>query len=155
MITRMRNGQPTSEAVWLDLLRQDIGEDGVQVHRAMMAGGLMLPQSDDFGPCFRRVVRKIRPFDLGFDNKSLVGAVKTISGLKPGSEADKAGLRDGDKVTYGVALDAVQGDVNRTLTFNVSRDGKTFQITYLPRGEAVDAYQWEKIEGVPVNTCKP
>jgi hypothetical protein len=72
----------------------------------------------------------------------------------PDSEAAKAGLQEGDHVTYGVALDAVQADVNRTFTLHVTRDGRTFPITYLPRGEAVDAYQWERIPGVPDSQCR-
>ena len=45
MIDRARAGQPVTEAVWLDLLRKEIGEDGPAVHRSMLAGGLMLPES--------------------------------------------------------------------------------------------------------------
>jgi hypothetical protein len=44
--------------------------------------------------------------------------------------------------------------VNRTLTLQVTRDGKTFPLTYLPRGAAVDAYQWERIAGLPETSCK-
>lgn len=72
----------------------------------------------------------------------------------PDSGAAKAGLREGDSVNYGVALDAVQREVNRTLTLQVTRDGKTFPLIYLPRGEAVDAYQWERIPGSSENVCK-
>jgi S1-C subfamily serine protease len=113
----------------------------------------MLPQSDDFGPCFTRTTAKFRRFDLGFEPKSLVANVKTIRDLKPGSEAAKAGLRDGDAVTYSVAMDSVQGDPARMLTLKVTRDGKTFPITYLPRGETVDAYQWARVAGVPDSRC--
>ena len=155
MIVRARENQPVTEAVWLDLLRAEIGEDGPAVHRSMLSGGLMLPESDDFGPCFRRTTRKIRQFDLGFDNKSILGAEKIIQGLKPGFEAEKAGLRNGDKITYAVALDAVQGDVTRMLDLQVTRDGKTFPLRYLPRGDAVDAYQWERNPDMPPNQCKP
>jgi predicted metalloprotease with PDZ domain len=154
MMARMNGGQPTNEAVWLDLLRRELGEDGVTVHRDMLAGKLMLPQSDDFGPCFRRTTKKIRRFDLGFDNASVIGADKTIKGLQPESEAAKAGLREGDHFSYGVALDAVQGELDHTLTLQVTRDGKTFPITYLPRGEPVDAYQWERIPGVSDSACQ-
>ena len=70
------------------------------------------------------------------------------------SEAAKAALRDGDVVSYGVSLDQVQAEVSRTLTLQVTRDGKTFPITYLPRGEAVDAYQWERIPSVPDSACR-
>jgi hypothetical protein len=120
----------------------------------MLAGGLMLPESDDYGPCFRRTTKKIRRFELGFDPKSLIGTPHLIHGLIPDSEAAKAGLREGDTVNYSVALDAVQAEVQRTLTLQVTRDGKTFPITYLPRGEAVDAYQWERIPDIPENLCK-
>jgi hypothetical protein len=144
MIDRTRAGQPVTEAIWLDMLRKEIGDEGPAVHRSMIAGGLMLPESADFGPCFRRTVAKIRSFEPGFDPKSMVGAEKKIRGLIANSEAAKAGLRDGDKITYSAALDAIQADVHQTLTLQVTRDGKTFPITYLPRGEAVDAYQWER-----------
>ena len=154
MIDRSRAGQPVTEAVWLGLLRKEIGEDGPAVHRSMMAGGLMLPESGDYGPCFRRTTKKIRRFELGFDPKSLIGMPHIIHGLLPDSEAAKAGLREGDKVNYGVALDAVQGEVGRMLTLQVTRDGKTFPVIYLPRGEAVDAYQWERIAGISEDGCQ-
>ena len=154
MIQRGRDRQPLTEAVWLDLLRREIGEEGPAVHRSMMAGGLMLPESGDFGPCFRRTVKTMRQFDLGFDNASIVSNPKIIKGLKPGSEAAKAGLRDGDQVTYAVSLDAVQGDLDRKLTLQVTRDGKTFPISYLPRGAEVDAYQWERVPGASDASCK-
>jgi predicted metalloprotease with PDZ domain len=154
MIGRDQKGEPLSEQVWVDLLRKETGEVGPAVHKSMMAGGLMLPESDDFGPCFRRVVKKMRQFDLGFDNASIVANPKIIKGLKPGSEAARAGLRDGDQVTYGVALDAVQGDIDRLLNLQVTRDGKTFPLSYLPRGAEVDAYQWERVPGATDAACK-
>ena len=151
MIDRSRESRPITEAIWLDMLRKEIGEEAVTVHRSMLAGGLMLPESGDYGPCFQRTTKKIRRFELGFDPKSLTLTSHIIHGLIPDSEAAKAGLREGDAVNYGVALDAVQGEVNRTLTLQVTRDGTTFPLTYLPRGEAVNAYQWERIPG---SSCK-
>lgn len=153
MIVRARDGQPMTEAIWLDVLRTELGDEGPAVHRSMMSGGLMLPESDDFGPCFRRITKKIRQFDLGFDNKSILGAEKIVQGLKAGFAAEKAGLRNGDRITYAVALDAVQGDTARVLNLQVTRDGKTFPLSYVPRGEAVDAYQWERIPGTMESTC--
>ena len=154
MVVRIKTGQPVSEAIWLEMLRQEIGEDGPATHRAMMTGQLMLPESDGFGPCFRRTTKRIRVFDMGFDNKSLLGADKTIQGLKPDSEAAKAGVRDGDKVVSGGASDSIQADVSRTVTLKLMRDGKPLSVTYLPRGEAVDAYQWERVAGVPESACR-
>ena len=153
MVRRRREGQPVTEAVWIDLVAKELGEAGRALHADMLAGRLMLPEPGDFGPCFTRTTGRFRRFELGFDPKSLVGGVKTIRGLIPGSEAEKAGLRNGDVVTYAVALDAVQGDPQRTLTLNVTRDGRTFPITYLPRGETVDAWQWRRVPEVPDSRC--
>ena len=155
MVVRARTNQPITLDIWLDMLRKEIGEDGPKVHKAMMAGEWIVPESSDFGPCFRRVTKPIRRFDLGFAPSSIVSPDKIIKGLTPGGEAEKAGLRNGDKIAYGIAMDALQGDVNRTFTVQVTRDGKTFPLTYLPRGEAVDAYQWERIPGAPDDaSCK-
>lgn len=153
MVRRRQGGEPTDEAAWLSLLDKELGPSGRQLHSDMLAGKLMLPQSNDFGPCFTRTTGKFRRFDLGFEPKSLVGDVKTIRDLNPDSEAAKAGLRNGDVVTYFVAMDSVQGDPLRRLTLSVTRGGKTFPITYLPRGETVDAYQWARLPGVPDSAC--
>jgi hypothetical protein len=139
--------------MWLDLVRNELGDDGLRLHADMLAGKLMLPAPADFGPCFTRTTAPFRRFELGFEPKSLVGDVKTIRGLDPASEAAKAGLRDGDVVTVSVAMDSVQGDPTRMLTLKVTRDGKTFPITYLPRGETTDAWQWARGPGVPDSAC--
>jgi len=52
------------------------------------------------------------------------------------------------------AIDAIQADVHRTFTLQVTRDGKTFPIIYVRRGDAVDAYQWERISGISEDACK-
>jgi predicted metalloprotease with PDZ domain len=153
MVRRAGAGQRADDAAWLELVGGELGDDGRRLHADMLAGKLMLPGSDDFGPCFTRTTAKFRRFELGFDPKSLVGDVKTIRGLMAGSEAARAGLKDGDVVTYAVALDSVQGDPARTLTLKVTRAGRTFPITYLPRGETVDAYQWARVAGAPESRC--
>lgn len=153
MVERERRGQTTGEADWLALLDEELGAAGAKTHAAMLAGGLMLPESDGFGPCFTRTTGKVRRFELGFEPKSLVGDVKTIRDLQPGSEAAEAGLRDGDVVTYGQALDALQGDPQLQLTLQVTRDGKSFPISYLPRAEEVEIYQWKRVPGVPDKAC--
>jgi predicted metalloprotease with PDZ domain len=153
MVDRARAGKSVNETVWLGLLRQALGPQGVAIHRSMMAGGVMLPASGDFGPCFRRVRAKIRRFDLGF-NARRSGRVRVIESVTPGSQAARAGLRVGDVVDYKLTTEGVFLDPSRTLMVNVTRDGKTFPITYLPRGEAVPAYQWERIPTVPDSACR-
>lgn len=155
LVGRAKADEPITEEVWLNLLRAEIGEEGPTLHRAMLEGQLIVPESGDLGPCFRRVTRQVRRFDVGFDFGSLIGERKVVRGLKPGSEAAKAGLLDGDEIRYGVSIDAVQGDVDRTFTVTVTRGANTFTITYLPRGEAVDVYQWERVPSIPESQCRP
>jgi len=155
MNSRMQAGLPLSEAVWVGLLRKALGPAGPALHQQMMSGALIVPASDAFGPCFRRVVKKIPIFDLGFAMQSLpLFGPKIIQGLRPDSNAAKAGLRNGDRVSYAAALDVIQTDVHHKLTLHVTRDGRTFAITYLPRGKRVDAYQWERVPGVAQSACK-
>ena len=50
-------------------------------------------------------------------------------------------------------MDSVPGDPKRLLTLRVTREGRTFPITYLPRGESVDAWQWSRVPGAPDSAC--
>lgn len=153
MNRRRDAGLSVDDAAWVGLVGEALGDDGRTLHAAMLAGALMLPEPDDFGPCFTRTTAKVRRFDLGFEPKSLVGTTKVIRGLIAGSEAAKAGLQDGDVVTYAVAMDAVQGDPSQTLTLTTTRAGKTFAITYLPRGELAQIYQWARRPGTQSQDC--
>jgi predicted metalloprotease with PDZ domain len=141
-------------ALWPQLLVRELGPSGTALHEAMLAGEVIVPESDDFGPCFKRTVKKVRRFELGFEPASLVGDVKTIRGLQAGGEAAKAGLRDGDVVTYAVAMDKIQGEQDAKLTLNVTRDGRRFPVTYLPRGERVQVWQWQRAPGVADSDCR-
>lgn len=141
---RVGAGGEVDEDAWVDLITAELGDEARLLHQAMVAGGLMLPADGDFGPCFTRVSTRIRAFDLGFDPASLVGDRKVIRGLVPGSEADKAGLRNGDVVTYRQALDSVQADPQALLRLYVERDGESLEIEYLPRGRPVEIFQWKE-----------
>jgi len=53
-----------------------------------------------------------------------------------------AGIRNGDEVTQPVPQDLIQAKQNAILTLKLLRDGEPLEISYLPRGETVEAYQW-------------
>lgn len=157
MVRRDRGGETLTEDAWLQLVRKEIGEDGVALHRKMMAGGVILPESDDYGPCFRRVPAKIRRYELGFKPKTLPDRRAEVTELVAGSEAAKAGLQNGDVMTMPViTTEGAKRDPQWKLTAPVTRDGKTFEVTWLPRTEATfDAWQWERVAGVPDSACRP
>ncbi len=142
MLAARRAGKPMNEALYRSLLKGDLGQKGVAGLDAMLAGGVQLPPSDAFGPQFRRIQVPLRRFDLGFDPASLIGRPRIVQGLIAGSEAQKAGLRDGDEIVNTFPQDKLQGDQTAWLTLDVRRDGQTFSLRYQPRGETVMAYQW-------------
>ena len=118
----------------------------------MMAGALLVPPSDAYGPCFKREAASFRAFELGFDSASLTSDPRIVKGLVAGSQAAVAGVRDGDEVTEAVVLDAVQAKAEQTITLKIRRDGKDLTITYLPRGQAQDGYRWARTQ-VPDSQC--
>jgi hypothetical protein len=52
-----------------------------------------------------------------------------------------------------VPLEEAQSDPEKTLTLQVRRGDESFDVEYLPRGEAVDGYLWQRVEGVPDAEC--
>jgi predicted metalloprotease with PDZ domain len=153
MIARRRHGQPVEEAAWISRVRQTLGSRGVAQFNAMMKGRLVLPSSDAFGPCFERTTAPLRRYQLGFDSQVLMEPARIVRGLIAGSAAARAGLRDGDRIVKPVPQDAIQADQSATLTLLIERDGRTFPITYLPRGATVQAYQWRRRPAVPDRAC--
>ena len=77
-----------------------------------------------------------------------------MRGLVAGSAAERAGLRDGDEILRPVGQDAIQGDQARELELQVRRDGRDAVIRYLPRGESVDAWQWERDPAAADEACR-
>ena len=61
------------------------------------------------------------------------GQGRLVERLTPGSEADKAGIRVGDRVVVRFNTESAFRDPEMTVHAQVTRDGKTFSVTYLPR----------------------
>lgn len=76
--------------------------------------------------------------EVGFD------AVKSttdgrVQGLRANSNAEKAGLRDGDELVGW----SMTGDPDHKVELSVKRDGKVRKISYFPRGESTRAVQFK------------
>jgi membrane-associated protease RseP (regulator of RpoE activity) len=134
-------------------VRGALGSRGVAQFRAMMSGALIVPPSDAFGRCFARTTVPLRRYQLGFDSQVLMEPTRIVRGLVPDSAAARAGLRNGDRIVKPVPQDAIQADQKATLTLLIERAGRTFPLTYLPRGATVAAYQWRRRVGVPERDC--
>ncbi|MFC0202838.1 M61 family metallopeptidase [Novosphingobium soli] len=143
MLSERRAGKPMDEALYRRLLHAELGNAGISAFEAMLKGATVLPPSDAFGPGFHRVEKPLQRFDLGFDPAALLARPKIVRGLIPGSNAEQAGLREGDEILNTFSQDGLQGDQQAFLTLDVRRGGQTLQVRYRPRGETVSAYQWE------------
>jgi hypothetical protein len=153
MVQLDREEKTITEQTWIDMLQKELGDEGPAIHKGMMTEGLRLvPESDDYGLCFRRVSAKIPRYDLGFGGPEITRR-SVVEGLRPDSNAAKAGLKEGDKVSYQSSTDGAQRDPHMMVTMQVTRGDQTFEVSYLPRGELRDAYQWERTD-VPESACK-
>jgi C-terminal processing protease CtpA/Prc len=78
---------------------------------------------------------------------------RIVRGLITGSAAERAGIQNGDEITQPVPQDRIQGEQDGVLTLILLRDGKPLEISYVPRGESVEAYQWVRVGNLPDNAC--
>lgn len=154
MIERRRKGGATDLDGFLSLLARDLGDEARADYDAMMAGALIVPPSDAFGPCFRRVRTPAPSFELGFAISSLMQTPRIISGLDPASPAAKAGLREGDRVTNSMVIDSIQASPSDPLTLVVEREGENVEITFKPEGAPVEGYKWVRNEDAPDDVCR-
>lgn len=153
MLALQKHGRKVSVDDWRALLRRELGEEAARGVDRALAGEIPLPESDAFGPCFRRTTTDLRRYDLGFAPESLVSSPRIIKGLVPGSAADKAGLREGDEILRPVGQDGLQGEQTGVLTLSIRRNGADQTISYVPRGKTVASWQWERVPGMADDRC--
>ncbi|HEX7855111.1 MAG TPA: peptidase M61 [Sphingobium sp.] len=153
LVAKQEQGSVLSNSDWEKLLQQDLGDGAVDDFHAFLAGKMPVPASDAFGPCFERTSRPLRRYELGFEPAVLMEPKRIVRGLVAGSAAAAAGLRDGDEIVKPIPQDHIQGDQRERLILQVSREGKVFTFDYLPRGETVSAYQWQRVSNVPDAQC--
>lgn len=153
MLALGKQGKPVSVSDWRELLRRELGENAALGVDRALAGEIPVPDSDAFGPCFRRITKDLRRYDLGFAPESLVSSPRIIKGLVAGSAAEQAGLRDGDEILMPVGQDGLQGEQTGVLTLSIRRDGADQTINYVPRGQTVPAWQWERVPGIADDRC--
>ncbi len=151
--TRRVSGEAVSSDTWRELLVAELGDTGGEAMDHMLAGQLIVPPGNAFGPCFARVEKAMRRFDLGFERESLFDEPRIVKGLVEDSEAAKAGIRNGDLILQPVPLEDAQSDPDKTLKLQLRRDDESLEVEFLPRGETVQGYLWQRVEAVPDSAC--
>jgi predicted metalloprotease with PDZ domain len=104
-----------------------------QFHRYAQSGGVIpLPESA-LGPCLQAHTEMLGSFELGFDRSSITGDTKKVIGVKPDSEAYKAGLRDGQQL---LGWSIYNGDPSKQVKLTIKTDTGKQVLTYYPQSAA-------------------
>jgi len=148
-----KDAPPTTALLPASAFRESVGvelgpEGQARYDAVIVRGEAPLPPSDAYGPCFKAVKKAVPRYELGFDVASYKEG--KLRGLVSGSAADRAGLRDGDRVKGG---EAVIGVVTKKVVVIVERDGKEKTITFLAQGPTVDGSSWVRDAKVPDSAC--
>jgi predicted metalloprotease with PDZ domain len=138
---------------WENVLRAELGEGAVSEFHAALDGKMPVPAPDAFGPCYTRTTARARRYEVGFEPTVLREPRRIVRGLVPGSPAERAGLKNGDEIVKPVPQDEIQGNQTELLKLDIRRKDQEFEISYLPRGEEVDVYQWKRQPGVSDKQC--
>ena len=113
-----------------------------EIFRSVLEGGLLLPPSDYFGNDYELVESTVKERDDGFDLTVRFEPEKLIHGLVPGSNAELAGIRNGDKIISFVSGN--EDDETAATHCVVQRDGVELSFDYVARGKEVLCWQYQK-----------
>ncbi len=111
----------------------------------VQSGGLATPDPQALGPGYTLQTRRIPTYELGFDADALLRD-KTIAGLKPGSAAEQAGLRDGLRVLGYDRI--VFGDPNQRIDLTIQDITGTHEVSFYPQGARIAVPQYVPVKGV-------
>lgn len=113
--------------------------EGSRILTDVLGEGLMTPPEGFFGDGYELTLGTIPEFNEGYD-KTVRFTDNVIHGLVPGSNAEKAGLKNGDRIIR-TSTDSTEP---LPLQITVNRDGQELSFEYLARGENVSCWQYTK-----------
>lgn len=113
---------------------------GQEFDRFVIRGETIRVPADALLPKLRGESKTVYAFDPGFDLPASVRQRRVV-GLRRGSAAERAGLREGDVLVAA----SVRDDPDTPVKLTVRRGGKLRTIRYLPRGRAMVVMQFEPV----------
>jgi predicted metalloprotease with PDZ domain len=108
-------------------------EAAARVRAVAVDGAPLELPADCFAPALALEPAEVATYELGFD-LDRTRAEGVIRGVTPGSAAERAGLREGERLA-GLSLRPGRADVAVEVT--VGEPGAERSVSYLPRGEAL------------------
>ncbi|MDO6474104.1 hypothetical protein Q4520_01680 [Alteromonas sp. 1_MG-2023] len=135
---RQQSGETIGLESWKAMLNEYLGEDGVAAFTAMTNGAVIMPEESVFG-CLKSTLYEVAPFELGFDPMRL----GKVTQLRSGSNAEKAGLMEGDKILSINTVEEMKNAPGNPTKMKIQRGSNTLDVSFLPRREAVPGWHWE------------
>jgi predicted metalloprotease with PDZ domain len=123
----------TADRVFQAAARYLPSQDVDQLRSYVERGSTVEAPSTVWGPCVHRESVEVPSFELGMERAALLER-HMVTGLQANSEAQRAGLREGDSV---VGMSIYWDDVSKPVGLTVRRGDDTSTITYSPRGHSV------------------
>lgn len=150
ILARQRRGEKVGLREWVALVTRELGASARAEFEDMVAGKTIVPLPNSFGPCWSPVAVTERPFDLGFDKMRLA----VVRDLRPGSAAEQAGVKEGDKILSMTPLQQARSNSEQKMELTVERGGQPLRLSYSPRGAPVPGWRWMRKPGVSDAACK-
>jgi len=131
----------TADVVAAALRHYGVADAAADISRVIENGKTFAPDPRALGPGFTLRTVKMPQFELGFDGAATV-AHRTVVGVKPGSRAFWAGLRDGQEVVSCAPFTV--GDPNQRLSLTVRDGGGTKDVEFTPAGDSLPVPQYAR-----------
>ena len=123
------------------LARYGVPNAAGDIARVVENGETFAPDPRALGPGFTLRTAKVPQFDLGFDGPATV-AGRVVVGVRPGSRAFWAGLRDGQEVVSCAPFTV--GDPSQRLSLTVRGGGVTKDVEFTPVGGDLPVPQYAR-----------
>jgi predicted metalloprotease with PDZ domain len=125
---------------WVDMVAGVLGEPGRTGFEAMVDGQWIVPRADALGPAF--TCREIEDYQLELGFAAGRWSNLIVTGLVPGSEAERAGVREGDVLLSSPNLADLDLKPRSEVTLRLRRGEERLEVSYAPRGALVRSYEW-------------
>lgn len=137
-----RAGHASDLAFWRELIDTSLGEPGLRAIDDLLTGARLVPPPEILGDGFERRALPMQQYVLGFSEKSF--GVARVEGLLPDSAASNAGVRNGDAIVSHDYSNRDRELQPAPITLCIERNGQQQVITFVPRGETVEGFEWFK-----------
>jgi predicted metalloprotease with PDZ domain len=108
-------------------------EDLRQLRSYVELGSTIEAPAEALGPCVAREMVEMPAFELGMNRADLIEK-RIVTGLQPGSEAQKSGLQEGDRVA---STSIYWNDTSKPVKLTIRRGQSTSSVEYYPRGPSL------------------